>query len=157
MEGIPAACRDVTMTSSYGDAAVRHVIDYVMSPATLVTHLAMFCLLCGFLVDGGLRRRQLTLVLLGEELLVYGLWLAVGHGLRAPLAIWICVLVYESIVKPRITYQDRAILLTGKQLSFLFSNIPYCYYLSSYYIYYAVIFIITGLARSSVRLSRTDS
>jgi len=132
MEGTP--CRDVTMTSSYGDVALRHVIDYAMSPATLLTHVAMFCLLCGFVVDGGLRRRQLTLVLLGEEVLVYALWLAVGHGLRAPIAIWICVSVYEYIVKPRIRYEDRAVLLTGNSLtclhfcSFSVGSVAYFYH-----------------------------
>jgi len=127
MDGIP--CRDVTMTSHGGlvDAAMRHVIEYALSPATMVTHLAMFCLLYAFVLDGGLRRHQLTLLLLGEELFVYVLWLAVDHGLRAPFAIWICVSVYETIVKPRIRFQDRAILLTGNNsaLSTLSFTIQY--------------------------------
>jgi len=120
MEGNP--CRDVTVTSyrGVGDVAMRHAIDYALSPGTLVTHLVMFCLLCAFVVDGGLRRRQLTLLLLGEELLVYVLWLAIDHGLRAPFAIWVCITVYETAVKPRIRFQDRAVLLTGNRSSFAF-------------------------------------
>ena len=108
---------DVTVTSHGGvaDAAMRHVTDYALSPSTMVTHLAMFSLLYAFVLDGGLRRHQLTLLLLGEELFVYVLWLAVDHGLRAPFAIWVCVTVYETIVKPRIRYQDRAVLLTGNK------------------------------------------
>jgi len=118
MEGTP--CSDVSMTSyrSVGDAAIHHAVDYVLSPATLVTHLVMMCLLYAIVVDGGLRRRQLTLLLLGEELFVYVLWLAVDHGLRAPFAIWVCVAVYETIIaKPRIRYQDRAVLLTGNSIA----------------------------------------
>ena len=115
MEGNP--CRDVTVTSyrGLGDAALRHVIDFALSPPTLVTHLVMVYLLYSLVVDGGLRRRQLSLVLLAEELLVYVLWLAVGHGLRGPFAIWVCVTVYEFIVRPRVRYQDNAILLTGNE------------------------------------------
>ena len=116
------------MTSQGGglvDAAMRHVTDYALSPATLVTHLAMFSLVYAFVVDGGLRRHQLTLLLLGEELFVYFLWLAVDHGLRAPFAIWVYVSVYETIVKPRIRFQDRAVLLTGNNSSSL--SVQCCY------------------------------
>jgi len=114
MDGNP--CRDVSMTSYRGawDFTVLHIIDYVLSPATMVTHLVMMCLIYAMAVDGGLRRRQLTLLLLGEELLIYVLWLAVDHGLRAPFAIWVCITVYETIVKPQIRYQDRAVLFTGQ-------------------------------------------
>jgi len=115
MEG--NTCRDVSLTSyrSVGDAAILHAVDYALSPATLVTHLVMLCLLYALVVDGVLARRQLTLLLLVEELLVYALWLAVDHGLRAPFAIWVCLTVYETVVvKPTIRYQDRAVLLTGK-------------------------------------------
>ena len=107
---------DVTAMTSFrgvGDAAVYHVVDYVISPATVVTHVAMLCLLHALVLDGGLRRRQLTVLLVGEELLVYGLWLTVDHGLRAPFAIWVCLGVYETIVKPRVRYQDTAVLLAG--------------------------------------------
>jgi len=115
-EGNP--CSDVVALTSYrgvGEAAMHHAVDYALSPSTLVTHLVMFCLLYAFVVDGGLRRRQLAGVLLVEELLVYVLWLAVDHGLRAPFAIWVCVTVYEAIVRPCIRYQDRAVLLTGNR------------------------------------------
>ena len=114
MEGNP--CRDVTVMTSYrgvGDAALRHVIDFALSPATLVTHVVMTCLLYALIVDGGLRRRQLSLLLVVEELIVYVLWLAVDHGLRAPFAIWVCISVYEAAVGPRVRYQDNAVLLTG--------------------------------------------
>ena len=123
MEGTP--CSDVSTTSScrsVGDAAIMHAVDYVLSPATLVTHLVMMCLLYVIVVDGGLRRRQLTLLLLAEELFIYVLWLAVDHGLRAPFSIWVCVAVYETIiVKPRIHYQDRAVLLTGNSIAIILS------------------------------------
>jgi len=116
MEGNP--CRDVAVTSSYGDslgeAAARHAIGYALSPATVVTHVVMMWLLYGMVVDGGLRRRQLTALLVAEELLVYGLWLALDHGLRGPVAIWVCVTVYETIARPRVRYQDRAVLLAGE-------------------------------------------
>ena len=74
------------------------------------------------MVDGGLRRHQLSLLVLVEELLVYVLWLSVDHGLRAPFAIWVCVTVYEAVVRPRVRYQEHAVLLTGMTvilLSFL--------------------------------------
>ena len=115
-------CRDVSMTSyrDLGDAALHHVVDYALSPATMVTHLVMMCLLYGLVVEGGLRRRQLTQLLLGEELLIYVLWLAIDHGLRAPFAIWVCITVYETIAKPQIRYQDHAVLLTGNNNLILF-------------------------------------
>jgi len=115
MEGTP--CRDVTETShgGAGEAALRHAVDFAFSPSTLVTHAVMMCLLYRLMVDGGLGRRQLTVVLVVEELLVYVLWLAVDHGLRAPFVIWICLNVYETIVRPRIHCQDRAVLLTGNR------------------------------------------
>jgi len=122
MEGNP--CHDVTVTSyrGVGDSAVLHVINYVVSPATLVTHLVMLCLFCALVVEGGLRRHQLMLLLLGEELFVYVLWLAVDHGLRAPFAIWVCLTVYEAIiVKPLVRYQDRTVLLAGNDNLIAFS------------------------------------
>ena len=126
MAGTP--CRDVSMTSyrGLGDAALLHGIAYVLSPATMVTHLVMMFLLYRLVVDGALGRHQLTLLLLGEELLVYVLWLAVDHGLRAPFAIWVCLTVYETLIaKPRIRYQDRAVLLTGKIVANFLSLFSY--------------------------------
>jgi len=114
MDGNP--CRDVAVTSSRaspGDAALHHVIAFALSPATLVTHAVMLSILHALVVEGGLRHRQLGLLLFAEELLVYVLWLSVDHGLRAPFAIWICVTVYEAIVRPRVRYHDQAVLLTG--------------------------------------------
>ena len=98
---------------------VDHVCAYVINPHTILLNFVMFCLAYALHVDGEVKGRPLYTIAATEELMVYVLWLTVSHGLRSVFAIWLCLSVYDRIVRPSIhIQQESAYFIAGESQVF---------------------------------------
>lgn len=95
-------------------SVLGHVCDYVINAHTCLLHVVIACLIGALHFDGEVKGRQLVAMAAGEELMVYLLWLTVSHGLRSVFAIWICLSLYDGIVRPSIRLQHNPYLVAGE-------------------------------------------
>jgi hypothetical protein len=91
-----------------------HVCAYVFDPHTFLLNFVIACLMYALHVDGAVKGRQLVAMATAEELMVYALWLTVSHGLRSVFAIWVCLSIYDGIVRPTIQLQSNPFFVAGE-------------------------------------------
>jgi len=87
---------------------IEHVIAYVINPHTILLHFVVACLIYALHLDGAVKGHQLVTMAATEAVMVYLLWLTVSHGLRSVFAIWVCLSVYDGIVRPTIRVQEES-------------------------------------------------
>ena len=102
---------DVAMMS-----VVQHLVAYVVDPRTVVTHSIMAGLVCS-MYRQGLGPRSLVAWSAVEELVVYVVWLLVPHSLGAVFAIWLCLNVYEFVLRRKFFLQTNAVVVSGESLA----------------------------------------
>jgi hypothetical protein len=100
-------------------SATDHACAFVFNPHTFLLHFVIACLMYALHVDGAVKGRQLVAMAAAEELMVYALWLTVSHGLRSVFAIWVCLSIYDGIVRPTIQLQNNPFFVAGENFDHL--------------------------------------
>ena len=90
-----------------------HVLNYVIDPHTVIVNVVIASLVWAYCISEQDKDYRLIYLVIAQELMVYGLWLTVSHGLRSVFAIWICLTIYDTIVRPKIVLHSSPVLITG--------------------------------------------